>query len=297
MTSSPLFSVIIPTYNRASFIRKTVESVTAQKFDDFEIIIIDDGSTDNTEEVLSGITDSRIHYIKTVNAERGAARNAGVKKAVGAYMTFLDSDDLLYPNHLSTAFSFIQTNKEAVIFHLAYAIHDQMNGTSQRMPVIKNINKQIIDGNMLSCSGIFIKKQAIVDNPFNEDRDMASLEDWELWIRMSARYPFFYVNEVTSALVLHADRSVISDNSNKLKVKADRFLKCIAADEVNQKVYGMLLTRTVSSLYMYTALHLAMANGSLWDVVSYLKKGIVSNRGSLFTKRFLVILKILAFRK
>ena len=74
---SPLFSIVIPTYNRAHLIGKTIESVLRQEFTDFEILIVDDGSKDNTEEVASTFTDKRIRYLKKQNAERGAARNYG----------------------------------------------------------------------------------------------------------------------------------------------------------------------------------------------------------------------------
>ncbi|MBD3660935.1 MAG: glycosyltransferase family 2 protein, partial [Arenibacter algicola] len=112
--SSPFFSVIISTYNRASFIGRTIASVLKQDFEDFELIIVDDGSTDNTKEVVVGIEDKRIRYYKKDNAERGAARNFGAKKASGEYLNFLDSDDLLYDDHLSTAHKIIQEEKPSV---------------------------------------------------------------------------------------------------------------------------------------------------------------------------------------
>ena len=96
MKACPLFSVIIPTFNRADFIGKTVESVLRQTFTDFEIIVIDDGSTDNTAEIIAPIIDERLTYHFKQHEERAAARNAGTKLARGEYVTFLDSDDLLY---------------------------------------------------------------------------------------------------------------------------------------------------------------------------------------------------------
>ena len=97
----PFFSIIIPTYNRSNFISATVNSILQQTFYDFEIIIIDDGSIDNTEDVISKITDVRIKYFKQQNLERGAARNNGFGKATGEYVIFFDSDDIMYPNNLT----------------------------------------------------------------------------------------------------------------------------------------------------------------------------------------------------
>src|SRR5437763_11554370 len=97
------FSIIIPTYNRASMIEKTIQSALNQSYSDYEIIIVDDGSTDNTEQVVLSIKDARIFYFKKENAERAAARNYGAHRAKGDYITFLDSDDVLYPSFLYNA--------------------------------------------------------------------------------------------------------------------------------------------------------------------------------------------------
>src|ERR1051325_3991500 len=86
---NPFFSVIIPTYNRADFIRKPIDSVLAQKFSSWELIIVDDGSTDNTGQVVKSFTDSRIHYVYQSNQERSAARNTGIKNSKGQYICFL----------------------------------------------------------------------------------------------------------------------------------------------------------------------------------------------------------------
>ena len=91
--SQPLFSVVIPTYNRAELITQAVQSVLSQTFSDFELIIIDDGSTDHTAEVVGQIEDPRLRYFQQSNKGRTAARNAGAARARGRYLTFLDSDD------------------------------------------------------------------------------------------------------------------------------------------------------------------------------------------------------------
>ena len=110
----PYFSIVIPTFNRAALIATTINTVLKQDFNDFEIIIIDDGSTDNTETLLCHIlTDKKIIYYKQENKERGAARNQGIKMAAGKYVLFLDSDDLLNPNHLSALIQIIDLHPEA----------------------------------------------------------------------------------------------------------------------------------------------------------------------------------------
>jgi glycosyltransferase involved in cell wall biosynthesis len=90
---SPFFSIILPTYNRASFISKAIESVIDQLYNKWELIILDDGSTDNTKEIVLSFNDDRIRYIYQENKERSAARNNGIRNAKGEYICFLDSDD------------------------------------------------------------------------------------------------------------------------------------------------------------------------------------------------------------
>jgi glycosyltransferase involved in cell wall biosynthesis len=97
---NPFFSIIIPTYNRAHLIGNTIQSVLSQSYPHFEIIVVDDGSTDNTEDVIASFDSPKIRYIKIKNSERGYARNYGAKQAKGEWLYFLDSDDKLYPNHL-----------------------------------------------------------------------------------------------------------------------------------------------------------------------------------------------------
>src|SRR6476661_7993594 len=95
-----LFSVIIPTYNRAQIVRDTIMTVLNQTYRDFEIIVVDDGSTDETQKTVDSITDNRLRYFYKTNEERSVARNFGADKANGEYLIFLDSDDRFEINHL-----------------------------------------------------------------------------------------------------------------------------------------------------------------------------------------------------
>ncbi len=291
MINNPFFSVVIPTYNRAGFIRKTIESVLAQTFQDFEIIVVDDGSTDNTEGIVKSIASDKIHYHKRGNAERAAARNFGAKMSNGQYVNFLDSDDVVYSNHLQVAKDFYDSHKEVEIFNLGYDIKDEHNKLILSVKNIQSINRQILSGNILSCNCVFIRKDIIIANAFNEDRSLSSLEDWELWIRMSARYFFLSDNTITSSVIQHDQRSVMSVDTSKIKLKIDRFIHHVLLDEMNKKHFGSNLNKTVASAWTYASLHLAIANENKKDVLYYLMKGIISYPGEVLKKRFLVIIK------
>lgn len=290
--SSPFFSIVIPTYNRADFIYKTIQSVLAQEFENFEVIIVDDGGTDNTYEIVQTITDSRVQYHKKKNEERAAARNYGVLKSKGEYVGFLDSDDLLLPHHLVTAFNFIQLCKPEV-FHLGYKFVDA-NTREERLPEkIVNINDQILKGNILSCNGVFLRRETALQNRFNETRALSSLEDWELWIRLAARFSFKHNQEVTSLVVNHDARSVMSADTEKIKSKVQMFEKIVKSDAENQRVFGTRLRQTYASVSTYAALHLAMAGAARKEIFLYLWRGVKFNVGEIFKKRFLVIMKFM----
>ena len=116
---SIFFTIIIPTYNRANFLPNTINSVIKQTYSNWELIIIDDGSTDHTKQVVASFQDERIKYIYQENAERSAARNNGIKNATGEWVCFLDSDDYYLPNHLEEFHLFIKNHNISKAFILS----------------------------------------------------------------------------------------------------------------------------------------------------------------------------------
>jgi glycosyltransferase involved in cell wall biosynthesis len=134
----PFFSIITPTYNRAKFINKALESVLKQTFLDFEYIIIDDGSTDNTRGIIETFSDNRIRYIYQENQERSAARNHGIDLANGEYICFLDSDDYYLENHLEILWQNItKIAKPGLYYTQSYKQNIQSNIIT---PIIQNTN-------------------------------------------------------------------------------------------------------------------------------------------------------------
>lgn len=112
----PRFSVVIPTYNRATSITHTLSSCFEQTFDDFEVIVVDDGSSDDTLHVLSEISDKRLRFVTQENAGPAAARNHGMREARGRYIAFLDSDDLWYPEFLEAANQSINEHGDVLLY-------------------------------------------------------------------------------------------------------------------------------------------------------------------------------------
>lgn len=285
------FSVVIPSYNRQDFIAKTIHSVLAQDYPHFELIIVDDGSTDETESKVLGIEDDRIKYFKKENEERAAARNYGIKKAKGDFITFLDSDDLLYPNYLSEALRLIQANEKHVFFHLAYEMIDTEGRVLFKVNQRKgNVNRQLLTGNHLSCIGVFLKREILLDFPFNEDRDLSGTEDWELWMRLASRYEIKYSNVISAVMINHDSRSVLNIEEQKIKKRIDLALKYVFEDEAFIKKYGQHKAMVKAHLYMYMILHLAMSKQKS-RAFFYFRKTLATYFPILFTRKSLAIIK------
>ena len=293
--NTPFFSIVIPTYNRANFIGNTIESLINQTFTDFEIIVVDDGSTDNTGEVVKAIADPRVFYYKKENAERGAARNYGAQKAQGKYINFFDSDDLAYPNHLAEAKKLIDKHNNPEVFALGYDIKNEAGKIIRKREPFTNINKQLIYGNLLSCNGVFVRKDIALQHPFSEIRELSASEDYLLWLQLASKFTFYFSNTSTSAIIEHDNRSVLSINKEKLIKRKELMLAMALNDSIIHSFYKNKINILKANTYSYIALHLAMANEKK-EARNYFIKTLKISPAYLFTKRSLAIVKYLFFR-
>ena len=250
--SSSMFSIVIPTYNRAHLIARTLGSVLRQDFVDFEIIVVDDGSNDNTEEVVMKFDDKRIQYHRKENAERGAARNYGAARAKGAYINFFDSDDLLYENHLSTAYKLIKERGEPEFFHLGYDFKLEDGTLINRIDNFDDgISSILLFDNKLSCNGVFLRKDIATKFPFDENRKMASSEDWALWITLVCRFKLHFTNEITSSVINHDMRSLRTIPAEKVVARDLLFLDKLRQDPTVMQTYGSSFKRFIAMRYTF----------------------------------------------
>jgi glycosyltransferase involved in cell wall biosynthesis len=291
MPEQPIFSIVIPTYNRAAFITRAIHSVLNQSFSNFELIVVDDGSTDNTASIVAKIQDQRLRYFKNENRERAAARNFGIKQSVGKYITFLDSDDYLKPNHFHEALAFLTKSPESPIFSLGYdVVHPDDTIIYKWKPLADPVNEKLIEGNFLSCIGVFVRRDISKEYLFNEDRELSGSEDYELWMRLAARYPIRTINISTACLVNHDSRSVLKINSSAL-IKRIVLLKQYISDDIKVKEYYInQLSRVAAFLDLYLALHLAMGSHKKL-AVKFLREASGAYLGVMFTFRFWVVVK------
>lgn len=284
----------MPTYNRANLIIDSIKTAIAQDYQNFEIIVVDDGSTDNTEEVVLSLQHPKIIYHKKKNEERAVARNTGTQLAKGDYVTFFDSDDCLYPNHLSEAVKLIEKKQSPEIIYLAYNVMD-INKTIIKEQIIyrkTDFNKKLINGNYLSCNGVFLRKDVALQHPFNTNRTLSASEDYDLWLRLAARYTIHYSSVITSSILNHDARSVFVVKEKPLIDRISLLIETCSNDTLIKKIYKGKLDTFVSKCYLYLALHLAMSKHKK-TALTYFYKGIKEHPMSIFDIRVYGIIKCL----
>ena len=225
--AAPTVSVIIPTYNSAGYMSEALDSVFAQTFTDFEVIVINDGSpdTDKLEKVLEPYVE-RIIYLKQENRGVGSARNTGIGWARGKYIAFLDGDDCWRPEYLRAQ---IKPFEEAPSLDLVYSDADLFGDfplprrtfmTTSNPPV--TLEGLLLDGGQIIPSGAVVRRQTIIDaGLFNES--LGRCEDYDMWLRMA--YRGAKIAHQSSVLVLRRvhGRALTADNE-KMSVDLIRVL-------------------------------------------------------------------------
>jgi glycosyltransferase involved in cell wall biosynthesis len=296
---NPYFSIIIPTYNRAHLICKTLNSFLNQTNENFEVIIVDDGSIDDTSEVVQEFIKQNdldnIHYYFKENEERAAARNFGAKLAKGVYVNFFDSDDIALPNHLEEAVSAIKLYNNPEVFHLNYAwVNYDLKITQEIQVYEKLANNELLNGNTLSCNGVFIRRDVALEFPFNESRDLSISEDWDLWLRLSPRFTIYKIPTVTSHIVDHEDRSVSQFNEERINKRKMALLKSLEGDVVFTSKYPRAIKKIEAHMNSYLALHAVLAGHKI-KAVNYFVLALLQYKGEIFKRRTLAIFKHLLF--
>lgn len=204
----PLFSIVMPTYNRALTIGRAIESVIAQTFTDWELIVVDDGSVDDTKAVVAQYGDERIRYIYQENAERSAARNNGINNAQGDYICFIDSDDYYFDNHLFAFYSFLKEHNFPTALVFGQTCVDLDGVVSQEPFTAKPTEKptEFFIVNIVGVPRTCISRSILLEEQF--DPAIRIGEDMVLWTRIARKYPFYYIPDYTQAYVEHTGRSV-----------------------------------------------------------------------------------------
>ncbi len=194
----PAVSVCIPTYNRRDYLKETLQSIFAQTYKDYEIVIVDDGSTDSTEEMIKQLG-CNIRYHWQENAGDAAARNKLIELAVGKYITFPDSDDLLAPDAIERLAGVIQRENEPIIVYGPYLRIDQYGnviGKDKRKLYSGFVAKYLFQDIFVHTSGSMFPK-SILEEAGGFDTSLPVCSDYDLWLRLSLKYRFAALSQPT----------------------------------------------------------------------------------------------------
>jgi glycosyltransferase involved in cell wall biosynthesis len=265
----PFFSIVIPTYNRGVFIKSAIDSVFSQVFDNFELLVVDDGSKDNTAEVVAQYTDVRFHYYLKENGERGAARNYGFNKAKGKYVLFLDSDDRLYPAHLDTLYGQIKKLDNPNFIATKYDFERDGQIQSSRMDHIEEgwySLDTFVQGNFLACN-ICVRRENPQLRLFEEDRRYAAVEDWMFVLENMQNDKLYLVDKVTLTMNDHDQRSMRANNQalvRRLDLAGDWMQQHITLTADQRR-------RLLGQVYYLCAIH-AYADGHRGQALTYARR-------------------------
>ncbi len=221
-----MVSVIIPTYNRADTIKRSIESVLSQSYQDFEIIIIDDGSTDDTYRVVKEIRDTRICYIKgDKRMGANAARNIGVQRAKGEFIAFQDSDDIWRKDKLEKQMEVFAEKDDVSVVYSRYQRH-YVNGETALVPN-KSYSKEALQEklmftlaklNVIGTPTMIVRKKCFSEHG-KFDLELQRFQDWDVNIKFIQHYKYGFIDEVLVDAYVLSDgitNSVISEFDNVL---------------------------------------------------------------------------------
>ena len=207
----PKVTVITPVYNGELYIEGAIASLMGQSLQDWEWVVVDDGSIDSTPQILNKYTDTRINIVRQENAGEASARNVGLSHATGEYVAFLDADDLYFPNALEDLSSFLDANRQ---YDVAYSDGQICDDQGQPIMLLSEIRSGIYTGNILemlvlSTSIITVpvctmtRRSKIVEYSVQFDRNLIIGPDWDFWIQLAVHVEFAYLNKITCKYRIH----------------------------------------------------------------------------------------------
>jgi len=264
---SPFFTIIIPVYNGAKYINAVLHELFEQTNSSFELIIVDDGSTDDTEvQIQPYLSDSRIRYFRQSNKGVSAARNKGVEHANGKFLIFLDCDDHPYSKLVEEYYNCILHNPESLLFCAQFHNQGKLKGLRLNSYVF-NLPISVIPGSYCISKNLFLDVGGF-------DEDMSHSENWELFLRIGL-YPNIKANNITSITkpvlnytAVYSTHKLLTNKVNKIKsysalyekhqnrliysnIRLSYFAQFVANNYAGLGDFKNLIKWTMKSVYTY----------------------------------------------
>lgn len=285
------FSLVIVVYNKETVILDLLKTILYQNYPNFEVIVVDIGSQDNTAGVLKLVNDERVRYFYKEHKTTGAARNYGVLQAGGDYITFIDADDLLYNIHLVKACDCMRKHHYPSVFHLSYEVRNDAHECLKRVNKRKGaLHNKILRGEYCTCSGLFIRHDVAGADLFHENTGLSGIEEWVLWLRLAARYDIPYSNVITSCLSEKHNRKNKQPDKDKVKTVINALTVSLHSDEAFMKKWGHMIKVIEARLFTGIALYM-VKTGKKQQAAGYLLKAFTKAPFSMFTFRIPPVVK------
>ncbi len=240
----PAVSVVMPVYQGREHLATAIESVLAQTFEQFELLVVDDGSTDGSSEIAGTYIerDPRVHYRRQENAGQGAARNAGIGLARGEAVAFLDQDDLWLPNKLARQLPLL--DEATVVYSDTYILRDGGAGREERFsdhldgwPVPATLESLIVGNTIPVLTALLSRRLLLAHGALTSDPALKGVDDYDLWLRLAAAgVAFAYVPEPLAVYRVHK-AAMSADQVGMASARLALFEKLAARETGTQKVF------------------------------------------------------------
>jgi glycosyltransferase involved in cell wall biosynthesis len=255
----PKVTVVMPVYNGERFLRESLDSVCAQTFQDFEVLCVDDGSTDNSAAVLEQYAE-RIRVVRQKNSGQSAARNAGVRLAKGQYIAFLDQDDLWYPAKLMHQVAVLDAGPDVVLVHCDFdriddggRILQEKAGMSERTTALASPMGQLIGEALIFPSAMMIRKTAY-EQIGGFHYELQGFEDFDLIARLKERGRFMMLNEIGMAYRVHGQGFTRAGGLHIIRSR-EKFLRRMQELYREDRSKQTILRRMLADCYSDWGLH------------------------------------------
>jgi glycosyltransferase involved in cell wall biosynthesis len=234
--SSPQVSVLLPTYNRAHYVAEAIQSALDQTFADLEVVVVDDGSTDTTSEVLGRIADPRVRCFRQENRGISGALNTAFRSARGRYVAILNSDDRWLPDLLAEEVAILQASSNVGLVYARCQAMDsagrplaRLTGVPARYP--GQMFKSLLHGDHICTIAVLIRRELVEQVGLWDERLIAN-EDWDLWLRLALVCQFHFVDKILARFRVHPGRITNTSSERFARLAADRI-------RVVDKVYAL----------------------------------------------------------
>lgn len=265
----PTVSIVIPTFNRAALVGEAISSVLGQSYSNFELIVVDDGSTDSTAEVVNSFSDRRLIFLSQENKGRSAARNRAITFARGKYIAFLDSDDLYLPGKLERQIDYMELHPD---MGMTYTSALCIDGKGNLLP---RKYEATVSGRILEDIAFYIPvtitlptvmvRREVFDAVGGFDEAMYRFEDTDMWRRISKSYCIGAIQEYTCKLRTHDGNSLMAQNPDQIRSALDYYAGKILREE--NDLSTLARRKGLAGIYFYYG-------GAIWMMSRWKDTGL-----------------------